>query len=270
MIIVLVILILLFVLYVLSTMCRFGADRMEPFRKWNFAHRGLHGNEVPENSIKAFHRARDKGYGIELDVHLLSDGNLAVIHDSTLMRTAGSEGRIEDLTISDLDNYYLENTMQTIPAFSKVLDLVNGQVPLIIELKTAGNNYAQICQRACEMLDKYQGTYCLESFDPRCIYWLRKNRPDLIRGQLAENYFKSNTSKLHWLLKFAGTNQMLNFLTRPDFVAYKFADRKCLSDWLVRKLWKSGCVTWTVVNKRELDTAKAENRIPIFEGFLPE
>lgn len=269
MITVIVIILLVCILYALSTICCGGEDRMGAFYGWKFAHRGLHGKGVPENSMEAFKRARERGYGVELDVHLMADGNLAVIHDSILARTTGRDGKIEDLTVDQLDSYFLENTMQTIPSFEQALQLFDGRVPLIVELKAVGKNYPALCKKACELLDAYNGIYCLESFDPRCIYWLRKNRPDMIRGQLTENFFKSKTSTLPGILKFLLTNQMLNFLTRPHFVAYKFRDRKNLSDFLVRRLWKTPSVTWTLLSKRELETATAENRVPIFENFEP-
>lgn len=269
MIVVFVIILAVCVLYVLSTMCRLGDNRMGALYGWKYAHRGLHGNGVPENSMEAFRRARECGYGVELDVHLLADGKLAVIHDSLLERTTGKQGRVEDLTLEQLDAYYLENTMQTIPDFDKVLGLFDGRVPLIVELKTAGKNYSQLCQAVCDRMDAYQGAFCLESFDPRCIYWLRKNRPDLVRGQLTENFFRSKTSPLPWFLKFVLTNQILNFLIQPDFVAYKFNDRKNLSDFLVRKLWKTPSVTWTLISQGELDIAVEEGRVPIFERFNP-
>ena len=256
-------------LYVLSTICRLGEDRIVALYGWEYAHRGLYGNGVPENSMEAFRRARERGYGVELDVHLLADGNLAVIHDSDLKRTTEKDGRIEDLTVDQLRECFLEGTMQTIPEFGQVLRLFDGRVPLIIELKAAGKNHAELCGKVCEMLDTYSGVYCLESFDPRCIYWLKKNRPDLIRGQLAENFFKSKTSKLPWILKFVMTFQVLNFLTRPDFVAYKFQDRKHFSNKIVDFVWKTPSVTWTLVSHEEYEVAVAEKRIPIFEGFEP-
>lgn len=269
MIIVFVVIATLCILYVLSTLCRTGMNRMDTFYGWKYAHRGLYGNGVPENSMEAFRRARDRGYGVELDVHLLADGNLAVIHDSSLLRVTGKDEQIENLTLDRLGDYFLDHTMQTIPSFAQVLRLFDGRVPLIVELKAVGKNYAALCKKTCEMLDEYNGSYCLESFDPRCVYWLRKNRPDIIRGQITENFLKSKTSPLPWILKFLLTNQMTNFLTRPDFVAYKFKDRRNVSDKLVRKLWKTPSVAWTLVSKRELDTALAEGRVPIFEGFEP-
>ena len=263
------IIVLLLGLCALSTVGRTGHPGVRELRKWFYAHRGLHCEGVPENSLEAFRRAKEAGYGMELDVHLLADGNLSVIHDSGLKRTTGSDGIVEDLTVRELGNYYLEGSDQTIPEFQQVLELVGGKVPLIVELKCVGNNYAALCETACKILDRYDGAYCMESFDPRCVYWLKKNRPDVIRGQLTENYFASSSARLPWLLKFLLKNQTLNFLTRPDFVAYKYCDRKTFSNTLCRKFWKIQGVTWTVKTREEFDTAVSENWIPIFENFTP-
>ena len=206
---------ILFLLFLLTLMGRTGHPKLKLLQGWAYAHRGLHGHGVPENSMEAFRLAKVAGYGIELDVHLLKDGNLAVIHDSLLKRTTGAEGRIEDLTTDQLKDYRLEGTEETIPELQQVLDLFAGQAPLIVELKEA-NNYAELCRKTCQMLDNYNGPYCLESFDPRCVFWLRKNRPDIIRGQLTENYLRKNDLKLPWIMKFLLKNQMLNFLTLPD------------------------------------------------------
>ena len=269
MVILFVIIFIIGALYVLSTVCRMGDDRLGEIYGWKYAHRGLHGNGVPENSMEAFRRAKDRGYGVELDIHLLADGNLAVIHDSDLKRTTGKEGRVEELKAEQLKDFYLEGTMQTIPEFKKVLELFDGRVPLIVELKAVGRNYADLCEKACALLDNYDGVFCLESFDPRCVFWLKKNRPDLVRGQLTENFFKSKTSSLPWVFKFLLTFQLLNFLTQPDFVAYKFNDRRNLSNLIVRNLWKTPCVSWTLLTRKEFETAVSEKCVPIFEGFEP-
>ena len=262
-------LVLIILLYALSTMCRKGHPGLQSLRCWSYAHRGLHGDGVPENSMEAFRLARDAGYGVELDVHLLADGELAVIHDALLKRTTGAEGYIEDLTAEQLAEYKLEGTEQTIPLFSDVLALFDGKAPLIVELKAERGNCAALCRKACQMLDGYHGDYCMESFDPRCIHWLRKNRPDIVRGQLTENYFKTPGSKLPWYLKFVLANQMLNFMILPDFVAYRFSDRKCFSNFLTENLWGAQSVSWTLKNREQWETAVEENRIPIFEGFRP-
>lgn len=262
-------LLLLGVLYVLSTLCRKGHKGLEALRGWSYAHRGLHGNGIPENSMAAFRAALEGGYGIELDVHLLKDGSLAVFHDGTLDRTTGKSGRVEDLTASDLPNYPLEGTDELIPLFSQVLELFDGKAPMIVELKPVGGNHAALTKAVCDLLDSYHGVYCLESFDPRCIYWLKKHRPDLIRGQLTENFVANQKSPLPMVLKLILTHQLENFIIRPDFVAYKFADRKTLSMFLARKLWGAQGVTWTLKTPAEHEAAVSEGYLPIFEGYRP-
>ena len=263
-----IILIILLALYLLSLCCRRGHKGLAPLQGWKYAHRGLHNEVRPENSMAAFRAALENGFGIELDIHLLKDGNLAVIHDSSLKRTADADVMIEDLTTEELGHYHLNGTDETIPAFSQVLELFSGKAPLIVELKTAGKNYAQLTDTACKMLDTYQGAYCIESFDPRCILWLKKHRPDIVRGQLSRNFLSTETS-VPWILRFMLTYQLLNFLIQPDFVAYKFEDRKNLSNFLARKLWGVQGVSWTIRTRKDLEQATEEDYLPIFEGFMP-
>ena len=264
-----VILSVLVVLYFLALRCRSGHKGLQALKGWHYAHRGLHGNSVPENSMAAFRLALENGYGIEFDVHLMADGELAVIHDASLKRTAGEDVRIEDLTKADLDRYQLEGTDEKIPLFLDVLKLYDGKAPLIIELKCERNNYAALSLAVCDALKGYHGTYCLESFDPRVVNWLKNNRPDMIRGQLTENFLKSPTAAMPWILKFLLTTQLMNFLTLPDFIAYKSADRKRLGNFVCRRIWGAAGVTWTVKSQEELDSVKKEDWIPIFEGFRP-
>ena len=108
----------------------------------------------------------------------------------------------------------------------------------------------------------------MESFDPRCVAWLKKNRPDVLRGQLAENYFKSY-SKLPFLLKFVCGGLITNVITRPDFVAYRYSDRKGLPFILCRNFWKIKGVVWTLNFEEEHRNAVEEGLIPIFENYLP-
>ena len=255
-------------LFAFSVKGRAGHKDLPALRDWYYAHRGLHGDGTPENSLMAFRKARDAGYGIELDVHLMQDGNLAVIHDASLKRTAGADVRIESLSVSQLEQYRLEGTEERIPLLSQVLDLIRGEVPLIVELKSVDDNYATLCETACNLLRDYEGAYCMESFDPRCIRWLCKYRSEVIRGQLTEDFFRTG-GKMPWILKFTMRHQLWNVFTRPDFVAYNFRHRKTLSNFLCRNLWGVQGVTWTIRSREELITACQEGWIPIFENFEP-
>lgn len=261
----------IFVLYLLALWCRSPKPGRENLARWSYAHRGLHSPGVPENSLAAFRAAKEAGFGVELDVHLLKDGGLAVMHDSLLNRTTGQAGRLEDLTVADLASYPLEGTRETIPQFREVLDIFQGgENPLIVELKPTLENWAELSKAACELLDSYTGPYCVESFDPRCLWWLRRHRPDIIRGQLAENNFRVRND-MAGVLKFVLTHLLTNFLTTPDFIAYKFADRQNTpSTWLCRKLYRAQMVGWTIRTEQDYAQAQAEGWIPIFEGFRPD
>ena len=140
--IVLAILLAFCLVYVLLLRCRCDKTRWEGLLGWRYAHRGLHDKPtVPENSLAAFRAAIAAGYGAELDVHLLSDGTLAVFHDHTLKRCAGVDGEIEALTKDELSKLRLEGTDEHIPTFDEVLALFESKAPLVIELKNA-KNYA--------------------------------------------------------------------------------------------------------------------------------
>ena len=259
----------LVIVALLACRCRRDHPGLKDLRGWAYAHRGLHGDGVPENSMAAFKAALDAGYGVELDLHLLKDGNLAVIHDSLLNRTTGCAGQVEDLTTEDLKNYHLEGTDETIPEFMDVLTLFLGKAPMIVELKPADGNHAALAEAACKMMETYPGVFCMESFDPRCLRWLKRNRPDIIRGQLAENFFKSRND-MPDTLRFVLTHNLANFGTTPDFVAYSFQHRKdTVTNWICRNLWKAQGVAWTIRSQADYDTALAEGWIPIFEGFHP-
>lgn len=256
------------ILLLLALSGRGGAERFNGFSGVKVAHRGLHNKpRIPENSMPAFAEAVAKGYGIELDLHLLADGGLAVFHDNTLDRTTGVKGKIKELTTDELKKYKLEGTDWSIPTFKEVLQLVDGQVPLIIELKTEGNS-AALCKATLAALEGYDGEYCIESFDPRPLLWLKKNRPEITRGQLSQNFFKESFG-LKLPLQLILTALLFNFITKPDFIAYKFSQRKNLFNQISIRLWKLQPVAWTITSKEDCDTAEKEGCIPIFEQFEP-
>lgn len=256
------------ILYILALRGRVGHPTLGSLRGWSYAHRGLHDNVYPENSMAAFQRALEAGYGMELDVHLMADGNLAVIHDSSLKRTAGLDKIIEHMTFEELSMCKLEGTQERIPLLKDVLDMVAGRVPLIVEIKSEGNNYAAVAEAVCSALQNYKGLYCVESFDPRVVYYVRKHYPDFVRGQLAHNSLCEKSS-VPWILRFLLTYDLLNFLVLPDFIAYRYKDRKTLSNFLCRKLWRVQGVSWTITDEKQYHTAKKEGWVPIFENFKP-
>mgnify|MGYP001631700341 FL=1 len=153
---VLIILLVLAALYLLTLQGRRNHPLWKTFRHQRFCHRGYHDKpQIPENSLPAFRRAIDHGWGAELDVHLLKDGTLAVFHDSDLSRCAGVSGMIEDLTLPELKKLRLEGTDEQIPLFDEVLALFADAAPLIIELKSANGNHYALTNAVCERLDSY-------------------------------------------------------------------------------------------------------------------
>jgi len=256
--------------WILLLMSRRGHEAWPVLQKYRYAHRGYHRKPtVPENSMAAFRAAVERGWGAELDVHLMKDGSLAVIHDSSLKRTAGVDVRIEDLTKADLVNYTLEDSMEHIPLLEHVLTVFEGKAPLIVELKPEGGNHEALSRAVAKMLDTYKGDYCIESFDPRVVRWFCKHRPQVCRGQLSENFLRTKGG-LPLAMRFVLTHLLLNFSCRPDFIAYRFQDRKLLSVRLCEAVWKPGKVAWSIRKKEDMAAAEAEGCVVIFEQFDPE
>lgn len=244
---------------------------LESLRKYRYAHRGYHDKPaIPENSMAAFRRAAEHGFGVELDVHLTRDGRLAVIHDASLQRTCGVDRIVEDLTAEELEQFRLEGTDERIPLLEEVLPVFQGIAPVIVELKPLRGNHAALSAAAMECLDRFETEYCVESFDPRCITWLKKNRPEVIRGQLSENFMKSATSTLSWPLKFVASNLMFVPANHPDFIAYRYQDRNMPANRIACRLWGTASVSWTIRAPEEMRIAEQEGSMVIFEHFDPE
>jgi len=236
---------------------------------YHYAHRGLHSDTVPENSMTAFSLAVSRGYGAELDVHLTKDRKLVVFHDETLVRMTGDNRRVEQCTYAELSQLRLKDTDERIPLLQEVLPLFEGKTPLIIELKAVKGNHAALARRVCKLLDDFPKLqFCTESFDPRVLRWLKKHRPEIVRGQLSCNFIRTR-SGLPLPLAFFLTGLWMNFLTVPHFVAYRFSDRKRLAVRLCRLLWGTKLVAWTVHTDEEKDAALSEHMPIIFEHILP-
>jgi len=233
-----------------------------------YAHRGLHDNksDAPENSMAAIRKAVEHGYGIEFDVQLTKDRIPVVFHDESLKRVCGVEGNVRDYTYEELQSFPLLASSERIPLFSDVLKAVDGRVPLIIEIKIH-ENAAEVCARADELIAAYKGPYCIESFDPRAVAWYKKNRPQVVRGQLSANF---NSAKRRETFPQKLVHHLLtNVIARPDFIAYDHHSKHNLSRVLCRKVFGALSVAWTLKSQQELDAAKADFDLFIFEQFIP-
>ena len=215
-----VLIILVAVSYIISIKpCNSRRERMKQFEKYYIAHRGLFNNKnVPENSMLAFANAVHHNFGIELDVQITKDGKLVVFHDKSLKRMCGIKKALYKMTYAELSGIYLLNTGERIPLFRDVLSLVAGKVPLIIEIKPEGD-VLKTTELVNEMLYDYKGLYCIESFHPMVLKWLKENNPEILRGQLSTLYTKRLLDR-PWFTRFLLSNLFTNIITSPDFIAY--------------------------------------------------
>lgn len=236
--------------------------------KTRYAHRGLHDkrNTVPENSLAAFAAAAEAGYGIELDLNLTTDDQVVVFHDNSLKRICGVDKNVADCSWVELKQFRLSGTDERIPLFTEVLELVDGRVPLVVELKSTGHNKA-LCEKAAALLDAYGGPYCIESFHPGIVAWFRKNRPGVVRGQLAAGF--KQYGALPWWQALLLSSLLTNVNTRPHFAAFRHEDAHGkLKLWLYRFLG-GRLVAWTVRDTDDIAWCERSFDVIIFEYFKP-
>lgn len=234
----------------------------------HYAHRGLHDAEQAENSLSAFRLAVENGYGIELDVRLSKDETLVVFHDDTLDRVCGEEGKVIDYTSSELATMRLAGTEEGIPTLEEVLSLVNGRVPLLIEIKESASDNA-VSLAVAEALKGYSGPLLIESFNPLSLCRIRERLPQIPRGLLCDHYTKKPEYRkpvyhlLQWFL--------LNFKAKPDFYAYNFLCRGFFPFRLLRMLHKRPLFAWTVKTQLDHEICREGGFATIiFEGFIPK
>lgn len=240
-------------------------EQMNAYHGTMFAHRGYHSKErgIPENSIPAFRAAIKKDYGIELDIHITRDRQLVVFHDDTLTRICKIDRRPEEMTLQELKRCTLLDTKEHIPTLEEVLSLVDGRVPLLIELKMPDRSTA-LCRRAYHTLKNYHGPYLVQSFNTLGLRWFYENAPHILRGQLASNLTKSD-KKPHFLFRFLAKHLMLNFWGRPDFISYKLADLPTPNTTLLRKVFNTPFAVWTLRDKEALEEGIRHYDMQIFE-----
>ena len=236
--------------------------------KTPIAHRGLHDATagIIENTASAFERAAERGYAIELDVLPSRDGEAIVFHDDDLQRLCGRPERIADLTTADLAKIPIKGTRDPIPTLGQVFDQVNGRVPILVELKSLGENPGRLEARVAELLHAYDGPLAVQSFNPHTLAWFAENMPTVPRGQLSMRYTREDAPALDIAQRALLANMLCNHLSRPDFIAYDVAAIEDPAPRIAR-LMGLPLITWTVKSAEAWQRAKAHADNLIFEGF---
>ena len=237
--IIVICILILAVLYLLMIMPRVaGKPDTAPFTRWLYAHRGLHDNrsDAPENSLRAFQKAVEAGFGIEMDIQMTKDHVPVVFHDFTLKRICNADGKIADYTFEELQQFHLCDSDQKIPKFEDVLKLVDGKVPLIVELKIEALD-TSICPAGDKLLSAYKGMYCIESFNPLGVFWYRRHRKEIVRGQLSDAFLREGEYRgvLYFLLQNLVTYIVL-LLTVPLMALLFTRAIRLPVVWMVRRL----------------------------------
>ena len=234
--------------------------------KWiteqKIAHRGLHNHQLPENSLGAFANAIKHGFAIELDVHKIKDGTIVVFHDDDLSRMCHSIKFTEDLTKEELQDYTLLTSKYYIPTLDEVLNMVNGQVPILIEIKNS-KLFHRFAPQVYEVVRNYQGAIAIKSFNPLEVIWFRKHAPHIPRGMLACYLENANMPRIY---RYLIRSLSLYKSTKPHFISYCMSD---LPNKYVSK-YKIPLLTWTITSKELEAQALAIADNIIFEGYTPE
>ncbi len=266
-ILIIFIVILIYLLMIMPKLNR--KNKMKAFEEVYIAHRGFFNNvDIPENSLSAFENAVNNNYGIELDVQLTSDNKLVVFHDQSLFRMCGINKNLTDCSFKELQTYNLLDTNNKIPLLKDVLEILNENVPLIVEIKPEGQAI-KTCEKTLELIKEYNLNFTMESFNPFVVFYLRRKHKDIIRGQLAYNMLKDKNAKSNIIEKFICTYLLENFLTKPDYIAYDVNNMNNISFKIISKLFKGECVAWTIKNKEQLKQAKNYYQQFIFDSFAP-
>jgi glycerophosphoryl diester phosphodiesterase len=184
------------------------------------AHRGLHDDKVVENSLLAFSRAMDAGHSIELDVQMTLDKKLVVFHDWDLGRLTGKDGKLSEKTYNEIKDLHLNNTRQKILLLEDVLMLINGNVPLVIEIKSQKYFDNSICKEIYKVIENYNGKFAISSFNPFVVRWFAKEQRGIVRGQNFTD-FKNNNKIIAYIKKMFSYFLWILSNNNPDFYAVR-------------------------------------------------
>ena len=219
--------------------------------KTPIAHRGLHDDVIPENSMAAFEAAIEAGYPIEVDVQLTKDKVAIVFHDDIMTRLTGLKKRVTRVKFDAIQKLRIGNSDVKIPTFREFLDLVDGQVPILIEIKKQRGSKG-IENTVMDMMKDYKGKYAIQSFHPYAIRNVRKINPEIYCGLLSS---KLTEMKLFFLSKAAVKNARLFFMAKPDFVSFEINSFPNDRIARFREELKLPIIGWTIKTKEDIERA---------------
>ncbi len=240
----------------------------EPFITKNFiAHKGLFDHQTPENSLSAFQKAVDNNYIIECDVRLISDGTVVVFHDEQLSRMTNRDGYVKNLTKESLVDYKLLDSEECIPTLEQVLELVDGKVGILIDLKDTQIRVGQLEKAVCKLIRHYKGDVAVQSFNPLSLEWFAKHSPNVLRGQIS-SFFKGDEYKgISFIRKYLLKRLKFNKRSKPNFISYDIND---LPNRFVKKYSDLPLIGWTVTSQEQYRKSFNDVDNIIFEGFEPK
>ena len=227
----------------------------------DFAHRGLWGGPVPENSLAAARAAIAGGFGIECDVRLSRDGTVMVFHDAATGQLTGHPGRIASMATHDIASLRLGGGEERVPTLAQLIGLIAGRVPLLIEIKTDTlAQTAPLCLAVRRVLEGYRGPVAVMGFNPEVSRWFFNHAPRIVRGLVMTEHRESRGRAI----RDAITRRLAVRRARPDFLAY---DVRFLPSSLPAALRTKGLpvVSWTVRSEADRATVSAYADRPIFE-----
>lgn len=209
-----------------------------------YAHRGLHGFGVIENSRSAFERAIKLGHGIELDVQGVAGGEAFVFHDATLDRLTHESGPVADRLAYEMDRIRLAGSHETLPRLGEILALVNGKVPVLIEIKAKSRRVVGVCLSVRRALEGYLGPVAIMSFNPEVPRWFLEHSPRTVRGLVVTESNDAEGPATGWRGRIA--RRLSLWRAKPDFLAYDI--RNLPTSSFARSQRKRGLtvLTWTV------------------------
>ena len=237
-----------------------------------FAHRGLHdaAKGIVENSASAVSAAMGAGFGIEVDLQCAANHMPVVFHDAVLDRLTAETGPVAAHGAGALSRISLGNSKDSILSLPALLELVNGFVPLLLEVKSTWSREGKFEANIAQMLASYKGPVAVMSFDPCSLKAFREVVPLLPRGLVAERFDDaSHSSHLTFGQRLAMRNLLTSAIAWPNFIAYDIAALPALAPLLARFVFGLPLLTWTVRTQEERERALRYADAMIFEGLRP-